>query len=126
MAEFIVVGIGGFLGAVLRYLCSILASTLSAALQFPLGTLIVNVIGCFAIGAISRAIEKRGALSPQQRLFLIPGLIGGFTTFSAFGYETITQWELHGALAAGGNVAANLVLGLLAVVAGRLFADSLL
>ena len=112
-------GVGGFIGAALRYGASILSHTLSSTYNFPFGTLIVNVVGCFAIGALSQLAIAKGALTEQQRLFLIPGLLGGFTTFSAFGYETMALLQNENPLGAAANVAANVGLGLLAVFAGR-------
>ncbi|MCW5732950.1 MAG: fluoride efflux transporter CrcB [Enhydrobacter sp.] len=124
--EFLLVGLGGFLGTVLRYASGLWLAALSDAHQFPLGTLFVNTLGCLLIGFLSRLIERHGLLGSTQRHFLIPGLIGGFTTFSAFGYETFSHAEVHGLWAAAGNVLANVGLGLLAVWAGRLLADALL
>lgn len=119
MADILFVGVGGFIGAVLRYAVSILSNTLSTAYSFPVGTLIVNVAGCFVIGVLTQMVEARAALTEQQRLFLLPGLLGGFTTFSAFGYETIALLQRQEAMAAAGNVLVNVGLGLLAVFVGR-------
>lgn len=124
--EFLLVGLGGFLGAGLRYASGIWLAALSDLHQFPLGTLFVNVIGCFLVGFLSRFIERHGSLGAAQPQFLIPGLLGGFTTFSAFGYETIARAGAHGLWAAAVNVFANVGLGLAAVWAGRLVADALL
>ncbi len=122
--EFLLVGLGGFLGAGLRYASGIWLSPLSEAHHFPFGTLFVNALGCFLIGLFSRLIERQGL--PNARHFLIPGLLGGFTTFSAFGYETLAGAEAHGLWAAAVNVFANLGFGLAAVWVGRLLADVLL
>jgi CrcB protein len=119
MADILFVGVGGFVGAALRYGVSILSNTLSFTHSFPFGTLIVNVVGCFAIGALSELAIARGALTEHQRLLLIPGLLGGFTTFSAFGYETMALLQNGNPLGAAGNAAANVGLGLLAVAVGR-------
>ncbi len=115
MAEFLFVGAGGFLGAMLRYAVNLISNNLSSTPNLPFATPIVNVLGCLAIGALS----THGSLTEQQRLFLIPGLLGGFTTFSAFGLETMTLWQTSGPLAAAVNVLANVGLGLLAVAVGR-------
>lgn len=88
MTKFILIGLGGALGAMARYgLQNIIQ--LRTGLLFPLGTLIVNLIGCFFIGFVMELAEIRSELNPQIRLFLTVGLLGGFTTFSAFGYESL-------------------------------------
>ena len=83
------VGLGGCIGAIARYLVNRLLMPIATSAAFPLGTLAVNIIGCFVIGALARVGESRINLSPQARLLLITGILGGFTTFSAFGNETI-------------------------------------
>jgi CrcB protein len=81
------VGTGSFIGGVFRYLLSrfIHMKILSA---FPIGTFVVNVLGCFLIGAVI-AFSEKGAFNPPWRMFLTTGLLGGFTTFSAFSNETV-------------------------------------
>ena len=81
-----VIGIGGFLGSVFRYLLSLLIHTKTTT-NFPIGTLIVNILGCFFIGIVLGFFEK-GQISNEWKLFLATGLLGGFTTFSAFSSET--------------------------------------
>ncbi|MEI7981761.1 MAG: fluoride efflux transporter CrcB, partial [Bacteroidota bacterium] len=87
MRIIIAIGAGSFIGGISRYLLSqfIQAKFLST---FPLGTLSVNIIGCFLIGLVFGYADK-GALTQEWRLFLATGLIGGFTTFSAFSNETV-------------------------------------
>jgi fluoride exporter len=117
MANVLVVGLGGFLGAALRHL---LAGALNARVPaFPAGTLAVNVLGCFAIGALLGALDARPDAHPAWRLFLAAGVLGGFTTFSAFGHETLELLRAARYGAALASVAGNVLLGLLAVVAGR-------
>jgi CrcB protein len=116
------VGLGGFIGAVFRYLASGWAQSLSGSVSFPYGTLVVNVAGCFAIGALSYLADVRGMLSPDARLFLIVGVLGGFTTFSAFGNETMNLLRDGQALHAGINICASLFLCLMGVWAGRALA----
>src|SRR5687767_8762590 len=86
MKILILVGLGGFLGSVLRLVISDFFQTKHLT-SFPYGTLAVNIIGCFVIGLVFGFVEK-GQLSIEWRYFLATGLIGGFTTFSAFSYET--------------------------------------
>lgn len=89
-----------------------------AGTWFPWGTLAVNVVGCFAIGLLMGVVEGRGGVGGELRLFLSMGLLGSLTTFSTFGYETVALVrDDHIGLAAA-SVAANLVVGLVAVVAG--------
>ena len=83
------VGLGGFAGAVARYLLGgwVLHQTLSA--KFPWSTFAVNLLGCLIIGLLSGLAERLDWFSPSMRLLLLTGLLGGFTTFSAFGLETV-------------------------------------
>jgi CrcB protein len=87
--------------------------------QFPYGTLAVNnVIGCFVIDALSALAENRGVLTTEAHLFVFVGILGGFTTFSTFGNETMNFLREGDNLRAVGNVAAQLILGLGAVWLG--------
>lgn len=85
----LIVGLGGFAGAVARYLLGgwVLHHTLSA--KFPWSTFAVNLLGCLIIGLLSGLAERLDWFSPSMRLLLLTGLLGGFTTFSAFGLETV-------------------------------------
>ncbi len=86
MIQILVVGAGGFLGAVARYLISLF--TISETILFPVKTFFVNVIGCILIGIISVVVSKNTSCNPQLILFLKVGVCGGFTTFSTFALET--------------------------------------
>ncbi len=88
-ANILLVGLGGFAGAIARYLLGgwVLHHTLSA--KFPWSTFAVNVLGCLAIGVLSGLAERFEWFTPPMRLLLLTGLLGGFTTFSAFGLETV-------------------------------------
>ena len=118
MNHLMLIGAGGFLGAIARY-------TVSGWVQqrfggaFPLGTLIVNVVGCLIIGALMSLVEDHPLLLPPWRAFIAVGILGAFTTFSTFGYETFALIEDRRTLAAGASVLLNVVLGLLAVLLGR-------
>ncbi len=79
----IAVGLGGFAGSVLRYLVSRLVSGVNF-LSLPLGTLLVNVVGCFVLGLLTGLFSRTQGMSPELRLLLTTGLCGGFTTFSTF------------------------------------------
>lgn len=118
MLEMVVVGLGGFIGAVLRYGVTRWVQRLAAG-GFPYGTFLVNVAGCLVIGVVFALVETRPQISANVRLFLTVGLLGSFTTFSTFGYETFELlrngfWGL-----ATANVVGSAALGLCAVVAGR-------
>ena len=117
ISRLLLVGAGGFLGSVLRYLLGSWVQTLSGG-RFPLGTLAVNVLGCFAIGLLMGVAEVRQSLSPEVRLFAVVGVLGGFTTFSTFSYDSVELWRAVSSFAAVLNVAASLTLGLLATWLG--------
>ncbi len=123
MGKVLLVGAGGFVGSVLRYLIGGLVQSLVPASTFPYGTLAVNVTGCFAIGLLSQLAEAHSALGAGSRTFLIVGLLGGYTTFSAFGNETVNLIREGQRLAGSMSVGAHLVLGLWAVWLGRLAAN---
>jgi CrcB protein len=118
MVKLLLVGAGSFLGGIARWTLSGLVHRWAGA-GFPWGTLAVNVAGCFAIGAVLHLVEDRALLGPDARLFLVVGILGDFTTFSAFGWETfelLRSGQLGLAvLNAGGSVAG----GLAAVWLGR-------
>ena len=83
-----VVGVGGFLGALGRYGLSGLIHRYPGTSGFPYGTLAVNLLGCLLIGTVAGLMEGRQLFSPELRVFVLIGVLGGFTTFSTFGYES--------------------------------------
>jgi CrcB protein len=115
-------GVGGFIGSTLRYAVTGYAQQLSRSIDFPYGTLAVNLIGCFLIGFLSQLAETRGVFTAESRTFVFIGILGGFTTFSAFGNETMNLWRDGQNALAMANVAANVVLGLGAVWVSRALA----
>jgi CrcB protein len=116
------VGVGGFAGAMVRYVLSGYVQQATRSAAFPYGTLVVNVLGCFVIGLLSQLVESHGLLTADARAVLLPGFLGGFTTFSTFGNETMNLLRNAESPFALVNVAANVVLGLGAVWAGRTIA----
>ena len=118
MPKLILIALGGSLGAVARYLFSGLAHRLYTGGIFPVGTLLVNVSGCFVIGAIMSLIEDNAAFEPAVRSFFVIGFLGAFTTFSSFGYETVELLRDGQMLTAGLNILANFALGIGAVLLG--------
>ena len=119
MQQILAVGIGGFVGAAARYAVTGLMQRAFPAF-LPLGTLVVNIVGCFAIGVAMACVAERVLVSEAWRLFLVTGILGGLTTFSAFGYESVELLREQELRLAVFNVAANVVLGLTAVWLGRL------
>jgi CrcB protein len=113
------IGLGGFAGSILRYWLSGLAQNAVPGSTFPLGTLCVNTLGCLAIGALSELVEARGFLTPEARALLIVGLLGGFTTFSAFANETVNALRDGVPAVAVTNVLLSVATCLTAVWAGR-------
>lgn len=119
----LLVGVGGFVGSVLRYLLSGLVHEVAPRTSFPIGTLAVNVAGCFVIGVVAELAETRGFLGPDSRALLVVGVLGGFTTFSSFANETVNAARDGAPLVALLNVMLTLVLCLSAVMAGRTLAN---
>jgi fluoride exporter len=125
VVKILLVGIGGFLGSILRYLLGGYAQQLSRSVSFPYGTLAVNLLGCFVIGLLAELAEARGVFSAESRALVFVGLLGGFTTFSAFGNETMNLLRDGETLPALANVAAHVVIGLAAVWLGRVAAHQI-
>lgn len=111
-----VVGAGGFLGAILRYW---LSGWVYRAIpgDFPTGTLMVNLLGSFALGFVLGIVENH-IVTPAMQMFLTIGLLGAFTTFSTLSFETYSLIEIGSIGKAALNVGLSLVAGLLAVMAG--------
>jgi CrcB protein len=114
----LLVGAGGFLGAIARYAASGVVQRVAGFSVFPYGTLAVNITGCAAIGLLAGWADTRQLLGPEVRLFLLIGVLGSFTTFSTFGYETLALLRDGEILRAGANVAFHIGLGLTAAWAG--------
>ena len=122
MVKILLAGVGGFLGSVLRYSLSGFVQDVSRSIHFPYGTLAVNLIGCFAIGFLSQLAETRGFFTAETRTLVFIGVLGGFTTFSAFGNETINLWREGESGLALINIATHLALCLGAVWLSRALA----
>jgi fluoride exporter len=113
------VALGGALGSVSRYLLGTWAQTASKSIDFPYGTLVVNLFGCFIIGILSQLVESRGVFTPETRALVFIGILGGFTTFSSFGNDTLNLLHDGKTFNALANVGANVILGLFLVWLGR-------
>lgn len=125
MRELLLVGLGGFVGSIGRYLIGGWAQRLMPSLLFPWGTLVVNVLGCLGIGLASGFLGARAWASAEVRLAVTVGLLGGFTTFSTFGAETLGLARSGEVGRAFVNVVAQVVLGLGAVWIGDRIARAL-
>ena len=113
------VALGGALGSVSRYLLGTWTQTASKSIDFPYGTLTVNLLGCFLIGFLSQLAETRGAFTPETRALVFIGVLGGFTTFSSFGNDTLNLLRDGQTFNALANVGANVIFGLFLVWLGR-------
>lgn len=121
MKEIIYVGIGGFIGAALRYLISNLTPKIIGN-QLPFGTLIVNVLGCLLIGFILGLYTSTNLISDSMKLFLTTGVLGGLTTFSTFSSETMAFFTAGNYVYGFSNMLLNLIFGFGAVILGRFLA----
>lgn len=111
MFKVFLVGLGGFIGSVLRYLVAGLAQRAPMVSRLPNGTLTVNLLGCLLIGYLTGLAEARQLFSPEVRALVLIGFLGGFTTFSTFGFETFSLLRDGQMLTAGLNMGLHLVLG---------------
>ena len=118
------IGIGGALGSMARHGVNVLVHGRWPAMKFPLATAIVNIVGCLVIGLLAGLIMS-GRITPRLywREFVFVGILGGFTTFSTFGLDTVTLARSQSMGPAIWNVVAQVALGLLAVHAGILLAS---
>ena len=125
MRNLLIVGAGGFLGSVARYLVSGWATQLTQASRFPAGTAVVNISGCLLIGLVAGIAEHGHVMSATTRMFLLTGILGGYTTYSAFAYETWFLGRSNLSWAAAGNVVLQVAAGLGAVWLGAALATRL-
>lgn len=119
MYPLVLIGVGGFIGAVLRYLMSGWVQNLTQSVTFPHGTLAVNIAGCFLMGIFSHLVETQAGMTAELRLFLMVGFLGSFTTYSTFSHETLNLLQEHGLSLALINMGTHVVIGLAAVLLGR-------
>lgn len=123
LSKLLVVGLGGFLGAALRY--TIACATSKSFGDFPVGTLIVNIAGGLIMGFIMEASSSVWPIPDNVRVFLTTGIMGGLTTFSTFSYETISYVTDGEYLMGGLNAGLNLFLALFACWIGKVIAQML-
>lgn len=117
MSSMLLIGLGGFAGAVARYLLDGRVSHATGG-GFPWGTLVINLSGSFAIGLLFALITERAALPAEWRAPLMIGFLGSYTTFSTLALESWRMIEDGAWLAAGGNLLGSLTLGMVAVIGG--------
>src|SRR3990172_134769 len=120
MGNLLLIGIGGFVGAIARFWLSGRVQDLSGSIGFPYGTLVINLVGCFLLGVLSYLIDVRGMFTPEVRSLLIVGLLGAFTTFSTFSMETFNLLAAGESVRALLNISSSVIFGLAAVWAGRM------
>ena len=118
MTNLLWVGCGGFIGSICRYSLNGLIQRFLTQPWLPYGTLVINLLGCFLIGLLSGLSEMRQFLSPEFRLMVFIGLLGGFTTFSTFGYESYGLAKNGNFSATLFNIAIHVIFGLFAVWLG--------
>jgi len=119
----LIVAIGGAIGSVARYKLGGFALHHTEGWNFPVSTFIVNLLGCFVIGLLAALVEHHDLFSPLLRLLLFTGVLGGFTTFSAFGYESIFLIRRNLFGVAGAYVSLSVLCGLTAVFVGMRVVD---
>lgn len=117
LRNILIVGIGGFLGSIARYLSQIAAGKIFSS-GFPSGIFLVNIIGCLLIGIVYALTEKGNLLTSEMRLFLAVGFCGGFTTFSTFSYDNLMLLKDNSIGLLLINTFGSVAFGLLAVYAG--------
>jgi len=112
-----IVGTGGFIGSVMRYLVQIFVEK-GMSSSFPMGTLVANIAGSFIIGVVFALSEKGNFMSAEWRIFLTVGICGGFTTFSSFAYNNFIMIEEKSFVQLLYNVGGSLFMGIMAVYLG--------
>lgn len=126
MKGIVLVGIGGLIGSVARYKLGGWVLHLTTLERFPWSTFAVNVAGCFVAGILAALVEKHDFFTADTRLFLFTGLLGGFTTFSAFGMDALYLVRRGEMLTAASYAGLSVIVGIAAVWLGfRLMGGSL-
>lgn len=126
MIGIVLVGVGSFIGGVLRFGLSTWVHRVLDNPWFPYGTLAVNALGCLLIGFLAGLAEARAAVfTSDVRLFIFVGILGGFTTFSSFALETFSLARDTQTVAALANIGLQLVFGLVAVWVGNVLAHAM-
>jgi fluoride exporter len=123
--SYLLVALGGALGATARFIVAGLVHRVASPF-FPWGTFAINVTGCFVFGLIAGIADARGAIGPATRAFVLVGILGGYTTFSSFAFETFELLRAGQVPAAIGNTVGQVVLGLTAFWVGWVLTRTML
>ena len=118
LIKLLYVGMGGFIGATLRYATSGIIGRFTSQAQFPFGTFVVNLMGCFLIGFLAGLADSRDLFNASARAFVFTGVLGAFTTFSTFSYETLGMFQNGQTSPAVMNIGFQILLGLVGVWGG--------
>jgi fluoride exporter len=118
MQSIFIVGIGGFIGSIMRYLVTIWSNSLFQGTSFPFGTLIANISGCLFLGLLNGWADNHQFFTAQIRLFMFVGILGSYTTFSTFSYETIKMMQNGDLFQAMMNTAVQVIIGFFAAFIG--------
>ena len=116
--EIIIVGVGSFVGGALRYILSVGLSKLGRLWAFPIGIMVINILGCFLIGVLYGYFKSKATTDPVLPLLLMTGVLGGFTTFSTFSFETVQLLQQNEWLKAAFYVVGSVGLGVVACYLG--------
>lgn len=120
MMRVLLVGLGGFVGSMLRYLLSGVFQGVFQTARFPIGTVIVNLSGCYVIGLLSQLAESQGAFTDLVRALVFPGILGGYTTFSTLSNESLNLFRAGDVGLGVLNVGVQVLGGLSLAWAGRI------
>ena len=116
--EILIVGLGSFAGGALRYVLSVAFSKVGREWAFPIGIMVINILGCFLIGVLYGYFKSKATTDPVLPLLLMTGVLGGFTTFSTFSFETIQLLQQNEWLKAALYVVGSVGLGVVACYLG--------
>ena len=116
--EILIVGVGSFAGGALRYIFSVGLSKLGRLWAFPIGIMVINILGCFLIGVLYGYFKSKATTDPVLPLLLMTGVLGGFTTFSTFSFETVQLLQQNEWLKAAFYVVGSVGLGVVACYLG--------
>jgi fluoride exporter len=122
MTHYLLTALGGAIGATLRYGVGRFVQDALNRAEFPYNTVLINVVGCLVFGIIIGLVDEGRSISPEQRTFMLVGILGGFTTFSTFGYETFAFLRDGQLILALLNVGLQVVLGIAGVWLGTMLA----
>lgn len=122
MSNILILGLGGFFGAVSRHMLSSFVQNMFKPTGFPYGTLAVNILGCFVLGLLTHLAGTKGLLDANTRLFLMVGFVGAFTTFSTFSVESAALFQNGQSFAGWLNILGSNLLGIVFVFVGQALA----